>query len=92
MRLDIIDLILDMRERITCFDQSKAEYVMMTRGLMNANCKFHEHLSTPEEIDNFLLKYSDVKNELILHLIGFTDLIEQLDAEIRKERRGDDYE
>lgn len=90
MMEEIVDIILEIRERVTCFDQSKAEYVMMTRGLMNEGCKFHEHLFSEEDIDDFLDRYLDTQNELMIHLIGFMDLIEQLDVELRNQIGGDD--
>ena len=86
---NIIDLILEIRERSTCFDHSKTGYITMVRGLTNEGCKFHEHLFTPEDIENFLEKHLDAKNELIIHLSEFMNLIEQLDAELRT-KRGDD--
>lgn len=86
----IIDSILELRERSTCFDHSKTEYIMMVRGLMHENCKFHEQMSTAEDIDDFLGRHLDAKNELKFHLFGFMDLIEQLDTELRKQIGDDD--
>lgn len=90
MRNDIVNLISKMKEKLTLINYSKAEYQSMTKGLLDGSCKFHEPLSTPKKIDEFLIKHSDTKHELTNQLFEFMDLIEQLDTELREELGRDD--
>lgn len=86
---NIIDIILELREKNTCFDHSKAEYTVMLRGLHNEHCKFHEHVADSEDISKLLDKYLVAKKDLTTHLFGFMNLIEELDVELKDYMEGD---
>ena len=87
----MLDKIIDLIERSTCFDYSKAEYSLMVRELTNEGCKIQKHLLDSKDIGKYLEDVLDAKNELSAHLFGFKNLIELLDKEL-KEYKGSDLE